>query len=126
MLLCNIILHLYENDIRIEVWIRLIYFPLKIINIKMYDFRYLKSDRATILVNLCIALILSYILFMAGVTQTENQVFGITSVYTTCTLKSCNKNKEMCFTDNWYLYSFSFKHLWWLDSVKKNRSLSGI
>ena len=43
----------------------------------MYDFRYLKSDRATILVNLCIALILSYILFLAGVTQTANQVLGI-------------------------------------------------
>lgn len=31
-------------------------------------------DRAIILINLCVALILSYILFLAGVTQTDNKV----------------------------------------------------
>ena len=31
-------------------------------------------DEAIILINLCVALILSYILFLAGVTQTDNKV----------------------------------------------------
>ena len=31
-------------------------------------------DKAIILINLCVALILSYILFLAGVTQTDNKV----------------------------------------------------
>jgi hypothetical protein len=31
-------------------------------------------DKAIILINLCVALILSYILFLAGVTQTGNKV----------------------------------------------------
>jgi hypothetical protein len=37
-------------------------------------FRLVKSDRSTILVNLCIALILSYTLFLIGVNRTENKV----------------------------------------------------
>jgi hypothetical protein len=36
--------------------------------------RLVKSDRSTILVNLCIALILSYTLFLIGVNRTENKV----------------------------------------------------
>ncbi|XP_053382317.1 adhesion G protein-coupled receptor B3-like isoform X2 [Mercenaria mercenaria] len=36
--------------------------------------KYLKSDRTALLANLCIALVLSYILFLAGVDRTENTV----------------------------------------------------
>ncbi|XP_071115253.1 uncharacterized protein [Haliotis cracherodii] len=35
--------------------------------------RYVKSDRAIILINLCFALIIAYSIFLGGVTQTENQ-----------------------------------------------------
>jgi hypothetical protein len=34
----------------------------------------IRRDKAIILINLCVALILSYILFLAGVTQTDNKV----------------------------------------------------
>ena len=34
----------------------------------------IRRDKAFILINLCVALILSYILFLAGVTQTDNKV----------------------------------------------------
>ena len=36
--------------------------------------RYLKSDRVVILINLCLALTVSYIIFLAGVDRTENKV----------------------------------------------------
>ncbi|XP_063405019.1 uncharacterized protein LOC134688338 isoform X2 [Mytilus trossulus] len=35
--------------------------------------KYVKSDKSKIMISLCIALLLSYILFLAGVTQTANQ-----------------------------------------------------
>ncbi|KAJ8315270.1 hypothetical protein KUTeg_007420 [Tegillarca granosa] len=35
--------------------------------------RYIKSDRAIILMNLCVALILAYAVFLAGVNRTENK-----------------------------------------------------
>ena len=37
-------------------------------------YRYVKSDRAVILINLCIALIISYAIFIVGVDRTENEV----------------------------------------------------
>ncbi|XP_052810469.1 uncharacterized protein LOC128238517 isoform X2 [Mya arenaria] len=37
--------------------------------------RYLKNDRAVILLNLCIALLFSYIVFLAGVDRTESKEF---------------------------------------------------
>lgn len=37
-------------------------------------FRYVKSDRAVILINLSVALIISYAVFIAGVDRTENKV----------------------------------------------------
>ena len=36
--------------------------------------RYVKSDRVVILINICIALTVSYIIFLAGVNQTQNKV----------------------------------------------------
>ncbi|CAG2255062.1 unnamed protein product [Mytilus edulis] len=48
-------------------------FLLVTVIIYIVFWRYLKSDRSTILVNLCVALILSYTLFLVGVTQTENK-----------------------------------------------------
>jgi len=36
--------------------------------------RYVKSDRAVLLINLCVALILAYVIFLAGVDRTENEV----------------------------------------------------
>ena len=36
--------------------------------------RYLKSDRVVILINLCLALTVSYIIFLSGVDRTENKV----------------------------------------------------
>ncbi|XP_076071097.1 adhesion G protein-coupled receptor B1-like [Mytilus galloprovincialis] len=36
--------------------------------------RHVRSDRSKILINLCVALITSYILFLAGVTKTSNKV----------------------------------------------------
>ncbi|KAL3883250.1 hypothetical protein ACJMK2_029533 [Sinanodonta woodiana] len=35
--------------------------------------RYVKSDRTTLLMNLCLALIISYVIFLAGVDRTENK-----------------------------------------------------
>ncbi|VDI07819.1 Hypothetical predicted protein [Mytilus galloprovincialis] len=35
----------------------------------------LKKDKAIILVNLCVALIISYILFLVGITRTDNKVY---------------------------------------------------
>ena len=40
----------------------------------LFHYRYLKSDRVVILMNLCIALTVSYIIFLAGVNQTQNRV----------------------------------------------------
>ncbi|WAR06927.1 AGRL3-like protein [Mya arenaria] len=39
--------------------------------------RYLKNDRAVILLNLCIALLFSYIVFLAGVDRTESKLLVI-------------------------------------------------
>ncbi|VDI06533.1 brain-specific angiogenesis inhibitor 3 [Mytilus galloprovincialis] len=36
--------------------------------------RYVKTDRTKTLMNLCVALIMSYVIFLAGITQTENKV----------------------------------------------------
>ena len=36
--------------------------------------RYVRSDRVVILMNLCLALTVSYIIFLAGVNQTQNKV----------------------------------------------------
>lgn len=36
--------------------------------------RFVKSDRAVLLLNLCAALIIAYIIFLAGVDRVENQV----------------------------------------------------
>ena len=37
-------------------------------------FRYLKSDRGVILMNICFALTASYIVFLAGINQTAHKV----------------------------------------------------
>ena len=37
-------------------------------------FRYLKSDRGVILMNICFALTASYIVFLAGIKQTAHKV----------------------------------------------------
>ncbi|KAL5009618.1 hypothetical protein ScPMuIL_011923 [Solemya velum] len=39
----------------------------------MFLWRYVKSDRTIILMNLCVALIAAYLLFVAGVNRTENK-----------------------------------------------------
>ncbi|OPL33748.1 hypothetical protein AM593_09008, partial [Mytilus galloprovincialis] len=36
--------------------------------------RYVRTDRTKTLMNLCVALIMSYVIFLAGITQTENKV----------------------------------------------------
>ncbi|XP_055954631.1 uncharacterized protein LOC126812386 [Patella vulgata] len=41
--------------------------------IYIYLWRYVKSDKAIILMNLCVTLIISYVLFIGGVNQTENK-----------------------------------------------------
>jgi len=37
-------------------------------------YSYLKSDQAVLLLNLCVALFVSYIIFLAGVDRTESKV----------------------------------------------------
>lgn len=39
-----------------------------------YFWRYVRNDRTKALMNLCVALVLSYIIFLAGITRTENKV----------------------------------------------------
>ncbi|KAK6171116.1 hypothetical protein SNE40_019373 [Patella caerulea] len=41
--------------------------------IYIYLWRYVKSDKAIILMNLCVTLIISYVLFIGGVNQTKNK-----------------------------------------------------
>lgn len=36
--------------------------------------RYVKSDRSVVLVNLCVVLLLAYVVFLAGVSRTENEI----------------------------------------------------
>ncbi|XP_067675273.1 uncharacterized protein [Haliotis asinina] len=50
-----------------------IFFLVLTICIYCFLWRYVKSDRAIILINLCFALIIAYCIFLGGVTQTENQ-----------------------------------------------------
>ncbi|XP_046546561.1 uncharacterized protein LOC124256630 isoform X2 [Haliotis rubra] len=50
-----------------------IFFLVLTICIYCFLWRYVKSDRAIILINLCFALIIAYSIFLGGVTQTENQ-----------------------------------------------------
>ncbi|XP_052242522.1 adhesion G protein-coupled receptor L3-like [Dreissena polymorpha] len=39
--------------------------------------KYVKSDRVTLLLNLCVSLLLAYIVFLAGVDRTESRVFCV-------------------------------------------------
>lgn len=38
------------------------------------NFRYLRNDRTTILMNLCVSLFFAYIVFLAGIDRTESKV----------------------------------------------------
>ncbi|XP_060580506.1 uncharacterized protein LOC132737264 [Ruditapes philippinarum] len=42
--------------------------------VHVFFWKYLRNDRTTALINLCVALLLSYILFLAGVDRTESSV----------------------------------------------------
>ncbi|XP_060606060.1 adhesion G protein-coupled receptor B1-like [Ruditapes philippinarum] len=46
--------------------------------IHLYMWRYLKSDRATILMHLCVAMATSYVIFLGGVDRTNNIVYSLT------------------------------------------------
>ena len=53
----------------------------------LFYFSYMKSDRVIILLNLCTALIVSYVIFLAGVDRTENKVslcFKVYMLYVLC------------------------------------------
>ena len=52
-----------------SVWIWEIY-----IIVFVFVFRYVKSDRVKILMNLCFALLISYCIFLGGVDRTSNKV----------------------------------------------------
>ena len=47
--------------------------PKTLSNVSYFN-RFVKSDRAVLLMNLCVALIIAYALFLGGVARADNQV----------------------------------------------------
>ena len=60
-------------------------------------YRYLKSDRVVILINICIALTVSYVIFLSGVNQTQVKVSTVKFVLKATCIKQLHLLKGCLF-----------------------------